>query len=49
MRIVTILQIVLWDLSLERDAEGGAEEDKLKDLPPQLLFIHQEYILPRRG
>jgi len=34
-------QIVLWDLALERDAEGSTEEEKLKDLPPQLLFIHQ--------
>ena len=35
-------QVVLWDLALERDAEGAADDDKLKDLPPQLLFIHQE-------
>lgn len=34
-------QVVLWDLALERDAEGAADDDKLKDLPPQLLFIHQ--------
>ena len=33
---------MLWDLALERDAEGAADDDKLKDLPPQLLFIHQE-------
>jgi ribosome assembly protein RRB1 len=35
-------QIALWDLALERDAEGMVEENKkLSDLPPQLLFIHQ--------
>ena len=32
----------MWDLALERDTEAGAEEEKLKGLPPQLLFIHQE-------
>jgi len=32
-------QIALWDLAIERDdVEAG---DDLKDLPPQLLFIHQ--------
>jgi len=33
-------QVALWDLAIERDTsqeEGG----ELKDLPPQLLFIHQ--------
>uniref|UniRef100_A0A1B0D5R1 Glutamate-rich WD repeat-containing protein 1 n=1 Tax=Phlebotomus papatasi TaxID=29031 RepID=A0A1B0D5R1_PHLPP len=37
-------QIALWDLSVERDsAENGDEEtsEELKNLPPQLLFIHQ--------
>ncbi|XP_023327620.1 glutamate-rich WD repeat-containing protein 1 [Eurytemora carolleeae] len=34
-------QIALWDLALERDTEAGAEDEKLKGLPPQLLFIHQ--------
>jgi len=34
-------QVALWDLALERDAEAGEEDPKLKDLPPQLLFIHQ--------
>ena len=40
-------QIALWDLALERDTEevsqdNGADVDsELKDLPPQLLFIHQ--------
>lgn len=35
-------QIALWDLALERDTEGMAEEDTTLDkLPPQLLFIHQ--------
>ncbi|XP_049956353.1 glutamate-rich WD repeat-containing protein 1 [Schistocerca serialis cubense] len=32
-------QIALWDLALERD--DTAEEEDLKDIPPQLLFIHQ--------
>jgi len=34
-------QVALWDLALERDAEAGEEDPQLKDLPPQLLFIHQ--------
>jgi len=34
-------QVALWDLALERDAEAGADDPQLKDLPPQLLFIHQ--------
>jgi ribosome assembly protein RRB1 len=35
-------QIALWDLSVEKDEENGDEENEaLKDLPPQLLFIHQ--------
>lgn len=34
-------QVALWDLALERDAEAGVEDNQLKDLPPQLLFIHQ--------
>jgi len=34
-------QVALWDLALERDAEAGEEDPDLKDLPPQLLFIHQ--------
>jgi len=35
-------QIALWDLALERDSEAaGSEDPSLKDLPPQLLFIHQ--------
>ena len=36
-------QIALWDLSLERDEEEVAAlaNSELKDLPPQLLFIHQ--------
>lgn len=35
-------QIVLWDVAVEKD-EGIEEqvEENLKDLPPQLLFIHQ--------
>jgi hypothetical protein len=38
----------IWDLAVERDAEGQAElakmEDQAKapeDVPPQLLFVHQ--------
>lgn len=35
-------QVALWDLALERDTEAAQENDnELKDLPPQLLFIHQ--------
>lgn len=33
-------QIALWDLSVEKD-ENEANDAQLKDLPPQLLFIHQ--------
>jgi ribosome assembly protein RRB1 len=32
-------QIALWDLSLERDTEDC--NDDIRNLPPQLLFIHQ--------
>jgi len=36
-------QVALWDLAIERDEEegDGGGNDELKDLPPQLLFIHQ--------
>ncbi|XP_053675643.1 glutamate-rich WD repeat-containing protein 1 [Anopheles nili] len=35
-------QIALWDLSVEKDDVDDANDDpSLKDLPPQLLFIHQ--------
>jgi len=36
-------QVALWDLAIERDEEEGegGGNDELKDLPPQLLFIHQ--------
>ena len=34
-------QVAQWDLALERDAEVEQEEPHMKDLPPQLLFIHQ--------
>uniref|UniRef100_A0A2M4BM72 Glutamate-rich WD repeat-containing protein 1 n=2 Tax=Anopheles marajoara TaxID=58244 RepID=A0A2M4BM72_9DIPT len=36
-------QIALWDLSVEKDeSEADMNDDpNLKDLPPQLLFIHQ--------
>jgi len=31
-------QISIWDLAVERDAENV--DPALKDIPPQLLFIH---------
>ena len=41
-------QIALWDLAIERDEEeqqrngvSSGDKDDLKDVPPQLLFIHQ--------
>lgn len=35
-------QIALWDLSVERDDNDASQNDaQLKDIPPQLLFIHQ--------
>lgn len=34
-------QVALWDLALEKDTEAATEDPALKDLPPQLLFIHQ--------
>lgn len=40
-------QLTVWDLSVEADDEaagstgGGVNSTELKDLPPQLLFIHQ--------
>lgn len=38
--------VTLWDLSVEQDEEergqtAGGREDKTKDVPPQLLFVHQ--------
>lgn len=33
-------QIAIWDLSVEKD-DGEQSDQQLKDLPPQLLFIHQ--------
>ena len=34
-------QLTLWDLAVERDDDGEDDtQGKLKDLPPQLLFIH---------
>jgi ribosome assembly protein RRB1 len=33
-------QIALWDMSVEKD-ESQSNDVQLKDLPPQLLFIHQ--------
>ena len=39
-------QIALWDLAIEKDSEnesgsGTETNSELKDVPPQLLFIHQ--------
>ncbi|XP_076639537.1 WD repeat-containing protein 1 l(2)09851 isoform X2 [Colletes latitarsis] len=34
-------QIAQWDLSVETDQSEEMENDELKELPPQLLFIHQ--------
>ncbi|EDS44414.1 glutamate-rich WD repeat-containing protein 1 [Culex quinquefasciatus] len=34
-------QIALWDLSVERDDDDERNDPQLKDLPPQLLFVHQ--------
>ncbi|KAJ0178404.1 hypothetical protein K1T71_006227 [Dendrolimus kikuchii] len=33
-------QVALWDLAVERD-DDEVVDDELKNLPPQLLFIHQ--------
>ncbi|XP_076756826.1 WD repeat-containing protein 1 l(2)09851 isoform X2 [Xylocopa sonorina] len=34
-------QIAQWDLSVEADQSEEVESSELKELPPQLLFIHQ--------
>lgn len=35
-------QIALWDLAVERDDNDSSQNDaQLRELPPQLLFIHQ--------
>ncbi|CAK9820311.1 Glutamate-rich WD repeat-containing protein 1 [Anthophora quadrimaculata] len=34
-------QIAQWDLSVEADQSEETESSELKELPPQLLFIHQ--------
>ena len=38
-------QIALWDLAIEQDTEQQKNREnsdqELKDVPPQLLFIHQ--------
>merc|ERR1712061_653815 len=34
-------QIALWDLAIEKDEESLVDSPELKDIPPQLLFIHQ--------
>lgn len=34
-------QIAIWDLSVEKDDDVEQNNQQLKDLPPQLLFIHQ--------
>ena len=41
-----LVQVTLWDLSLERDEEAEAEllaqGMPVPDIPPQLIFIHRE-------
>ena len=37
-------QLTLWDLAVERDDNEDAQEN-VKDLPPQLLFIHMVSLL----
>uniref|UniRef100_A0A2D4FC79 Uncharacterized protein n=2 Tax=Micrurus TaxID=8634 RepID=A0A2D4FC79_MICCO len=34
-------QVTQWDLAVERDEEGEAEDPALATIPPQLLFVHQ--------
>ncbi|XP_004932951.1 glutamate-rich WD repeat-containing protein 1 [Bombyx mandarina] len=34
-------QVALWDLAVEKDDDEVEDDDELKNLPPQLLFIHQ--------
>ncbi|RWS26792.1 vesicle coat complex COPI: beta' subunit-like protein, partial [Leptotrombidium deliense] len=36
-------QLTLWDLAVEKDDDDDDQEQEaeLRDLPPQLLFIHQ--------
>eukprot|EP00049_Salpingoeca_infusionum_P025225 m.18295 g.18295 ORF g.18295 m.18295 type:complete len:452 (-) comp7779_c0_seq1:298-1653(-) len=34
-------QISLWDLAVEEDAESGVRMSRDKQVPPQLLFVHQ--------
>ena len=37
-------QLTLWDLALEADPEADAAQagrDDLRDIPPQLYFVHQ--------
>ncbi|XP_066484279.1 glutamate-rich WD repeat-containing protein 1 [Tiliqua scincoides] len=34
-------QVTQWDLAVERDEEGEAEDPTLASIPPQLLFVHQ--------
>ena len=37
-------QLTLWDLAVERDDNEDTQEN-VKDLPPQLLFIHMVCLL----
>jgi ribosome assembly protein RRB1 len=34
-------QVTIWDLSVEEDEEAMTADPRLRQLPPQLLFIHQ--------
>lgn len=34
-------QLTLWDMSVEEEASGAAEEAQGPPVPPQLLFVHQ--------
>jgi len=33
--------VSLWDLAVEADSEQNGDDEELKQVPPQLLFIHQ--------
>jgi ribosome assembly protein RRB1 len=34
-------QLTIWDFSVEQDEEEMVIDSDMKDIPPQLLFIHQ--------
>ena len=38
----SLVQVTVWDMSLEADPDAALKvHPKVKELPPQLLFIHQ--------